>query len=102
MDLRGCKTTKQGPLGSLSAAHSISLGVFDEFSDSLLTEFYEVRLLGILGSSRTEEGPGSFQTPAWEKAGRHQDERSHQLSTAGGARLRVSRDHCCQAPAGEQ
>jgi hypothetical protein len=35
MDLRGCKTTKQGLLGSLLAAHGISLGVFHEFSDSL-------------------------------------------------------------------
>jgi hypothetical protein len=35
MDLRGCKTTKQGLLGSPLAAHEISLGVFHEFSDSL-------------------------------------------------------------------
>jgi hypothetical protein len=46
MDLRGCKTTKQGPLGSLSAAHSISLGVFDEFSDSFS------RQLGELGQKK--------------------------------------------------
>src|SRR4028119_1633297 len=38
MNLQGSKTTKQGLLGSPLAAHSISLGVFHAFSDSLSRE----------------------------------------------------------------
>ncbi len=37
MDLRACKTTKQGLLGSLLAAHGISLGVLYAFSETLST-----------------------------------------------------------------
>jgi hypothetical protein len=42
MDLRGCKTTKQGLLGSPLVAHGISLGVFHEFSDSLCASLGEI------------------------------------------------------------